>query len=200
MQRRASRSPTCATSVGPRRLRGRAAGARRAPDHGPRERARGRPVRDTSRISTCRSTPPARSRRIRDRLDLRSRSPPSTRSCPGIIDEGDAHVWELGQVEVLDGGPDGDVDTPRQRRVRPPGPLRSRSILAYRPGPVSGKGSYPMLSTRGVSQACGAVDLALHLLHAPPAPPAWARSRRRAPPAGTARSASPITDVRLAPR
>ena len=31
---------------------------------------------------------------------------------PGIVDEGARAVWELGQVEVLDGGPDGDVDTP----------------------------------------------------------------------------------------
>jgi hypothetical protein len=31
---------------------------------------------------------------------------------PGVIDEGERSVWELGQVEVLDGGADGDVDTP----------------------------------------------------------------------------------------
>ncbi len=31
---------------------------------------------------------------------------------PGVVDEGARAVWELGHVEVLDGGPDGDVDTP----------------------------------------------------------------------------------------
>ena len=31
---------------------------------------------------------------------------------PGVVAERARSVWELGQVEVLDGGPDGDVDTP----------------------------------------------------------------------------------------
>jgi glucose/arabinose dehydrogenase/PKD repeat protein len=31
---------------------------------------------------------------------------------PGIIVEGRRSVWEIGQIEVLDGGPDGDADTP----------------------------------------------------------------------------------------
>jgi hypothetical protein len=31
---------------------------------------------------------------------------------PGTIKEGARAIWQLGQVEVLDGGPDGDVDTP----------------------------------------------------------------------------------------
>ncbi len=31
---------------------------------------------------------------------------------PGIIDEGARSVWEIGQIEMLDGGPDGDADTP----------------------------------------------------------------------------------------
>ena len=31
---------------------------------------------------------------------------------PGMADEGARAVWELGQVEVLDGGPDGDAETP----------------------------------------------------------------------------------------
>jgi hypothetical protein len=31
---------------------------------------------------------------------------------PGAVDEGARAVWELAQVQVLDGGPDGDVDTP----------------------------------------------------------------------------------------
>jgi hypothetical protein len=31
---------------------------------------------------------------------------------PGVIDEGERSVWEMGQVEVHDGGPDGDADTP----------------------------------------------------------------------------------------
>ena len=31
---------------------------------------------------------------------------------PGVVDEGARAVWALGQVEVLDGGADGDVDTP----------------------------------------------------------------------------------------
>jgi hypothetical protein len=31
---------------------------------------------------------------------------------PGIVDEGERSIWELGQVEVLDGGPDGVADTP----------------------------------------------------------------------------------------
>jgi PKD repeat protein/glucose/arabinose dehydrogenase len=30
----------------------------------------------------------------------------------GVVDEGERSVWELGQIEVLDGGPDGDPDTP----------------------------------------------------------------------------------------
>ena len=34
------------------------------------------------------------------------------RAHPGLVAEGARAVWELGQVEVLDGGPDGDVDTP----------------------------------------------------------------------------------------
>ena len=96
----------------PRRLRGRAAAARRPQDHGPRQRARARPVRHRRRISTCRSTLPARSRRI-----LRSARPAAWSTTfdavlPGVIDEGERSVWEIGQIEVLDGGPDGDVDTP----------------------------------------------------------------------------------------
>jgi hypothetical protein len=31
---------------------------------------------------------------------------------PGIIREGKRSVWGLGQIEVLDGGPDGDAGTP----------------------------------------------------------------------------------------
>jgi hypothetical protein len=31
---------------------------------------------------------------------------------PGLVRERARTIWELGQVEVLDGGPDGDVDTP----------------------------------------------------------------------------------------
>jgi hypothetical protein len=31
---------------------------------------------------------------------------------PGIAAEGKRAVWELGQVKVYDGGPDGDADTP----------------------------------------------------------------------------------------
>jgi hypothetical protein len=31
---------------------------------------------------------------------------------PGIVRERARSLWQLGQVEVLDGGPDGDVDTP----------------------------------------------------------------------------------------
>ena len=31
---------------------------------------------------------------------------------PGIAAEGARAIWQLGQVEVLDGGPDGDADTP----------------------------------------------------------------------------------------
>jgi hypothetical protein len=31
---------------------------------------------------------------------------------PGIVDESARAVWEMGQISVLDGGPDGDVDTP----------------------------------------------------------------------------------------
>ena len=30
---------------------------------------------------------------------------------PGAIVEGDRAVWQLGALEVFDGGPDGDVDT-----------------------------------------------------------------------------------------
>ena len=31
---------------------------------------------------------------------------------PGVVQEGARAIWQLGQVEVLDGGPDGDADTP----------------------------------------------------------------------------------------
>ena len=31
---------------------------------------------------------------------------------PGVVREGARSIWQLGQIEVLDGGPDGDVDTP----------------------------------------------------------------------------------------
>ena len=31
---------------------------------------------------------------------------------PGMVREGARAIWQLDQVEVLDGGPDGDVDTP----------------------------------------------------------------------------------------
>jgi hypothetical protein len=31
---------------------------------------------------------------------------------PGVVDEGARGVWALGQIEVFDGGPDGDADTP----------------------------------------------------------------------------------------
>jgi hypothetical protein len=30
---------------------------------------------------------------------------------PGIVQEGARAIWQLGTVEVMDGGPDGDVDT-----------------------------------------------------------------------------------------
>ncbi len=30
---------------------------------------------------------------------------------PSIVDEGARSIWELGHVDVLDGGMDGDVDT-----------------------------------------------------------------------------------------
>ena len=31
---------------------------------------------------------------------------------PGVVAERARAIWELGQVEVRDGGPDGDADTP----------------------------------------------------------------------------------------
>jgi hypothetical protein len=31
---------------------------------------------------------------------------------PGVVDEGSRAVWQLQSIDVLDGGPDGDVDTP----------------------------------------------------------------------------------------
>jgi hypothetical protein len=31
---------------------------------------------------------------------------------PGTVDEGERSIWELGEIEILDGGPDGLVDTP----------------------------------------------------------------------------------------
>ncbi len=31
---------------------------------------------------------------------------------PGVVREGARSIWQLGQIEVLDGGSDGDVDTP----------------------------------------------------------------------------------------
>jgi hypothetical protein len=30
---------------------------------------------------------------------------------PGAVPEGKRSIWEMGQVQVLDGGPDGDVST-----------------------------------------------------------------------------------------
>jgi hypothetical protein len=36
---------------------------------------------------------------------------------PGAVKEGVRAIWQLGQVEVLDGGPDGDVDTPTGGQV-----------------------------------------------------------------------------------
>ena len=30
---------------------------------------------------------------------------------PGVVREGARSIWQLGQIEVLDGGPDGDADT-----------------------------------------------------------------------------------------
>jgi hypothetical protein len=30
---------------------------------------------------------------------------------PGVIREGDRAIWQLGRIEVWDGGPDGDVDS-----------------------------------------------------------------------------------------
>ena len=47
-----------------------------------------------------------------DRLHLRRGHHASTRSFPASSSEGARAVWEVGQVEVLDGGPDGDPDTP----------------------------------------------------------------------------------------
>ena len=31
---------------------------------------------------------------------------------PGAVREGTRAVWELGRIEITDGGPDGDADTP----------------------------------------------------------------------------------------
>jgi hypothetical protein len=31
---------------------------------------------------------------------------------PGVVKERARSIWQVGQIEVLDGGPDGDVDTP----------------------------------------------------------------------------------------
>jgi glucose/arabinose dehydrogenase/PKD repeat protein len=36
---------------------------------------------------------------------------------PGMVDEGARAIWQLEQVELLDGGPDGDVDTPTGNAV-----------------------------------------------------------------------------------
>jgi hypothetical protein len=36
---------------------------------------------------------------------------------PGAVPEGKRSVWELGQIKVLDGGPDGDADTPTGNTV-----------------------------------------------------------------------------------
>lgn len=31
---------------------------------------------------------------------------------PGVVTEGKRAIWQLGQIEIFDGGPDGDADTP----------------------------------------------------------------------------------------
>ena len=36
---------------------------------------------------------------------------------PGIVQSGKRAIWQMGQAEVLDGGPDGDVDTPSGNTV-----------------------------------------------------------------------------------
>ena len=40
---------------------------------------------------------------------------------PGTVREGGRGVWQLNGVEVLDGGPDGDVDTPGNAVFARPG-------------------------------------------------------------------------------
>jgi hypothetical protein len=40
---------------------------------------------------------------------------------PGIVREGDRSIWEIGQIAVLDGGPDGAVDTPDNDVLARPG-------------------------------------------------------------------------------
>jgi hypothetical protein len=36
---------------------------------------------------------------------------------PGLVQGAKRAIWEMGQVQVLDGGPDGDVDTPTGNTV-----------------------------------------------------------------------------------
>jgi hypothetical protein len=40
---------------------------------------------------------------------------------PGVVDEGARAIWEVAGFEVLDGGPDGDADTPGNSPFARPG-------------------------------------------------------------------------------
>ena len=57
---------------------------------------------------------PARRQRLRHRDDPRCLT-------PGLVDEGSRAVWQLDAIEVLDGGSDGDVDTPGNDVFATPG-------------------------------------------------------------------------------
>ena len=43
---------------------------------------------------------------------------------PDAIKEGKRSIWEMGQVSVEDGGPDGDTSTQPEHAVRAPGRFR----------------------------------------------------------------------------
>ena len=43
---------------------------------------------------------------------------------PGLVKDTKRAIWQMDQVQVYDGGPDGDADTPRRHAVRGPGHLR----------------------------------------------------------------------------
>ena len=56
---------------------------------------------------------------------------------PGAIAEGSRAVWELGALEVLDGGADGDVQTAPERALCASGIVRPVNIYPATPAPQS---------------------------------------------------------------
>ena len=87
-------------------------------------RARSSPatVQNSSSRSRCRAHATAERGRGSGRARWRPRW---TRSCPGAVAEGRRAIWQLGEVEVQDGGTDGLAATDAEHAVRAPGPVRA---------------------------------------------------------------------------